>query len=85
MRDFRRHGAELPPEQKERLRSIDVELAMKTTKFSQNVLDDTNTFEVVVSDEAGLAGLPATARAMAKHDAESKGVEGWRFTLQAPS
>ncbi|MCB9600568.1 MAG: M3 family metallopeptidase [Sandaracinus sp.] len=85
LRDFRRHGAELPPEQKERLRSIDVELAMKTTKFSQNVLDDTNTFEVVLSDEAGLAGLPATARAMAEHDAESKGVEGWRFTLQAPS
>jgi oligopeptidase A len=85
LRDFRRHGAELPPDRKERLRAIDVELAMKTTKFSQNVLDDTNAFEVVVTDEAALAGLPETARAMAKHDAETKGLEGWRFTLQAPS
>lgn len=85
LRDFRRHGAELPADRKERLRAIDVELTMKTTKFSQNVLDATNAFEVVLSDEAALAGLPESARAMARHDAQLKGREGWRFTLQAPS
>lgn len=85
LREFRRHGAELPADQKDRLRALDVELAMKTTKFSQNVLDDTNRFEIVITDEAKLAGLPETARAMAKHDAEAKGKEGWRFTLQGPS
>jgi oligopeptidase A len=82
---FRRHGAELDPAGKKRLGEIDVELAKITTRFSENVLDSTNAFELVMTDEAQLAGLPPSAVEAARQSAESKGVAGWRFTLQAPS
>ncbi len=82
---FRRHGADLDAAGKKRLAEIDVELTKITTKFSENVLDSTNAFELIVTDEAQLAGLPESARAAAKQSAETKGVAGWRFTLQAPS
>jgi oligopeptidase A len=81
---FRRHGAELDPAGKKRLEEIDVELTQLTTKFSENVLDSTNAFELVLTNEADLAGLPPTATASARHSAERKGKEGWRFTLQGP-
>ncbi|MCX7602658.1 MAG: M3 family peptidase, partial [Bryobacteraceae bacterium] len=64
--NFRRHGAALPPEGKKRLEEIDVELATATTKFAQNVLDATAAFEHIIEDEAGLAGLPESARAAAR-------------------
>ena len=83
--NFRRHGADLDAEGKARLEAIDIELATVTTKFSQNVLDSTNAFELVIADEAGLAGLPPSAVAAARASAEQKGLAGWRFTLQAPS
>jgi len=83
--DFRRHGAELDDAGKKRLSEINVELSKKTTSFAQNVLDETNAFDLVVTDEAKLAGLPPSARNAAKQSAEQKGKEGWRFTLQAPS
>ncbi|MGE5646760.1 MAG: M3 family metallopeptidase [Acidobacteriota bacterium] len=82
---FRRHGAELDPADKARLKEIDVQLSTITTKFSENVLDSTNAFELVVTDEAKLAGLPESAREAARESAQRKGFEGWRFTLQAPS
>lgn len=82
---FRRHGAELDAAGKKRLEAIDVELTKATTKFSENVLDSTNAFELVIADEAKLAGLPPGAVDGARHAAETKGVSGWRFTLQAPS
>jgi oligopeptidase A len=82
---FRRHGADLDPENKEKLGAMDVELAKITTKFGENVLDSTNEFELIVTDEAKLAGLPPTAIAAARQSAEAKGEQGWRFTLQAPS
>jgi oligopeptidase A len=81
---FRRHGAELDPAGKTRLEAIDVELTQLTTKFSENVLDSTNAFELVIADEAKLAGLPPSARESAQESAKRKGREGWRFTLQAP-
>jgi oligopeptidase A len=81
---FRRHGADLDPAGKKRLEEIDVELATITTKFSENVLDSTNAFEMVITDERELAGLPPSALASARQSAERKGREGWRFTLQAP-
>jgi oligopeptidase A len=83
--DFRRHGAELDPAGKARLAAIDVELATLTTKFSENVLDSTNAFELVIAGEGGLAGLPESAIRAARESAQRKGVSGWRFTLQAPS
>jgi oligopeptidase A len=82
---FRRHGAELDLEGKAKLSEIDVELAKLTTRFSENVLDSTNAFELVITDEARLAGLPESARAAARESAKAKGVAGWRFTLQQPS
>jgi oligopeptidase A len=83
--EFRRHGAELDEAGKKRLAEIDVELSKLTTRFSENVLDSTNEFELIITEEAKLAGLPPTAVAAARESAERKGREGWRFTLQAPS
>jgi oligopeptidase A len=81
---FRRHGADLDPAGKKRLEAIDVELTQITTKFAENVLDSTNAFELVLTKESDLAGLPPTAVASARESAQRKGLEGWRFTLQAP-
>ena len=85
--NFRRHGAELDPAGKQRISEIDVELAKLTVRFSENVLDSTNEFEVVISDEKRLSGLPESALAMARASAASKQLAepSWRFTLQAPS
>src|SRR5688572_23300972 len=82
---FKRHGAALPPEGKAELEKIDVELARLTTKFSENVLDSTKAWELTITDESQLAGLPPSAIEMARESAKSKGLEGWRFTLQQPS
>jgi oligopeptidase A len=81
---FRRHGADLDPAGKKRLEEIDVELARVTTKFGENVLDSTNAFELVITEETELAGLPPSAVAAARESAVRKGLEGWRFTLQGP-
>jgi len=90
MADFREQGADLPAEQKERVRAIQGELAEKTQKFSENVLDGTNAWETVVDDAERLAGLPESARDAAFESARDKGyatadAPAWRFTLQAPS
>jgi len=82
---FKRHGAELDPAGKKRLKEIDVALTEVTTKFSENVLDATNAWDLVITDEAQLKGLPPQAVAMARAAAEAKQKQGWRFTLQGPS
>jgi oligopeptidase A len=83
--NFRRHGAELDPAGKTRLKELDVELGQLTTRFSENLLDATNAFELLITEEARLAGLPPTAISAARESAVAKGLAGWRFTLQAPS
>jgi oligopeptidase A len=83
--DFKRHGAALDPAGKARLAEIDVELSKLTTRFSEHVLDSTNSFELVIAEAPKLAGLPESAIAAAKQSAEAKGLAGWRFTLQGPS
>jgi oligopeptidase A len=87
MDNFRRHGAELSPEGKKRIAEIDLELTKHTIRFSENVLDSTNQYEWLIAEESKLAGLPESARAMARASAASKGLPepSWRFTLQAPS
>ncbi len=87
MDNFRRHGAELNAEGKKRIAEIDVELTKQTIRFGENVLDSTNQYEWVIADERQLAGLPESARAMARSSAASKGLPepSWRFTLQGPS
>jgi len=82
---FKRAGADLDPAGKKRLQEIDVALTEATTKFSENVLDSANAWELILTYEKQLAGLPPAAIAAAKASAESKSKEGWRFTLQAPS
>jgi len=82
---FRRHGADLPAVGKARLKEIDVALTEATTKFSENVLDSTNAYELVIAEESKLAGLPPAAIAAARAAAESKDKAGWRFTLHGPS
>src|SRR6201996_4477337 len=82
---FRRSGADLDAQGKQKLEAMEVELTKATTKFSENVLDATNAFEIVVTDEDKLAGLPESARMAARESAKSKGKEGWRLTLHGPS
>ena len=82
---FRLSGADLDAAGKKRSAEIDVELTQLTTKFSENVLDATNAFELIIDSEQRLAGLPPSAVAAARQSAEAKGLAGWRFTLQAPS
>jgi oligopeptidase A len=84
--DFRNSGADLPPAQKERIAAIEAELSKITKEYSEHVLDSTNAWELVVTDEAKLAGLPDSAKAGAAANARAKGHENaWRFTLQFPS
>ena len=83
--DFRRSGAQLDDAKKDRLKAIDGELSLITTRFSQNVLDSTNEFEILLDDESALGGLPESAKAAARDSAQQKGKSGYRFTLQAPS
>jgi oligopeptidase A len=85
LESFHRHGADLDAPGKARLEEIEVELSKLSTRFSENVLDATNAFELVISDEAGLQGLPPSAVAAARQSAAAKGLAGWRFTLQSPS
>jgi len=85
-KDFARNGALLNPEQKEKLRAIDQELSVLSPKFSENILKATNAFELWITDEKDLAGLPEGAIEAYAHAAEAKGKKGqWLVTLQAPS
>ena len=85
VKDFRQAGADLPAEKRTRLEALQTELAQVTQKYSEHVLDATNAWQLVVTDEARLAGLPARAKAAARLSAEAKGLAGWRFTLHQPS
>jgi len=85
VRDFRLSGAELPEDQKPRFQAIMEELSQLSAKFAENLLDATNAFAEIVTDEALLAGLPKDAKQAARTAAEKAGVDGWRFSLQAPS
>ena len=85
VRDFRLSGAELADDQKPRFQAIQEELAGLAAKFSENLLDATNAFAHLVSDEAELKGIPADVVAQAKASAEKDGQTGWKFTLHMPS
>lgn len=85
LRDFRLGGAELPEKQKERFAEIQEEQARLSTRFSENVLDATNDFKLLVTNEAELAGLPDDAKAAARAAAERDGKTGWQFSLHFPS
>ncbi|MBO4801082.1 MAG: M3 family metallopeptidase [Bacteroidaceae bacterium] len=82
---FIRAGAALDEEHKNRLREINAELAQLTLQFSQNNLKDTNAFQLHITDEQQLNGLPDSSREAAALAAKEAGKEGWLFTLHAPS
>ena len=84
LRDFRLGGAELPPEKKARYAKVQEELAALSAKFSENVLDATNAFSIVV-DEKRIAGIPDDVLHAAREAAEKEGKPGWKFNLHAPS
>lgn len=88
--DFKQHGADLPSDKKERLEKLEGELAQLTQKFSENVLDSTNAWELVVEDTDRLRGLPPSALENARQSALQKELGSeeapvYRFTLHAPS
>ncbi len=85
--DFQNSGADLPEEKKDRIAAIEAELSKLTQQYSEHVLDSTNAWELIITDEALLAGLPESAKASAAANARAKDHEApaWRFTLQAPS
>ena len=82
---FSRNGANLNEEDKNKLREIDKQLSMLSLQFGENVLAETNAYELIITDENDLKGLPQYAIDQAKADAEQKNHEGWLITLQAPS
>ncbi|WP_193214914.1 M3 family metallopeptidase [Luteolibacter marinus] len=90
MLDFVQSGADLPPDKKSRVAALEAELSKVTKLYSEHVLDSTNAWDLVITDEAKLAGLPASAKAAALANANAKELAtddkpAWRFTLQMPS
>lgn len=88
--DFRQSGADLPADQKKRIAEIEADLSKLTKQYAERVLDSTNAWDMVISDESKLAGLPDSAKAGAAANARAKGIAtdekpAWRFTLQFPS
>ena len=82
---FVRGGANLSDEDKVLYSQWSEELSLATLQFSKNVLAATNAYTLNITDEADLAGLPEFVRTMAAETAADKGLEGWAFTLDAPS
>ena len=82
---FVRNGAKLGREEKEKLRAIDMELSKLGLKFGEHVLAETNAFEMLLTEESDLQGLPEGTREAARMLAKERGHEGWLFTLDYPS
>ncbi len=90
LRDFRLGGAELPAEVKPRYAAIQEELASLSAKFSENLLDATNAYSILIEDEKRLTGIPdddlrAAREAAMKDETRTDGKPGWKFNLQMPS
>jgi oligopeptidase A len=85
LRDFELSGIALNDDDKKTYGTIVSRLSDLSSKFSNNVMDATQAFTVLISDEAELAGLPESAKEAAKALAQSKEQEGWLFTLDFPS
>lgn len=82
---FVRNGALLSDTEKEQLRAIDAELSLLSLKFGENVLAETNAYQLHIINENDLDGLPEDTKIMAKQLAETENKEGWIFTLDFPS
>lgn len=85
-KNFTRNGALLSAQDKETLKQLNLKLTDLYLQFNKNLLEATNAFQIVVDDEAMLAGLPANIVATAAEEAQTRGLDGkWVFTLHAPS
>ncbi len=84
-KSFSRNGANLSEEKKKRLREIDAELSKLKLKFGENILAETNKYELPLTDEKDLDGLPDGAKEAAAQLAKLKDKEGWLITLDYPS
>jgi peptidyl-dipeptidase Dcp len=84
-RGFVRSGAYLNTEDKEEYRKVTEELSILSLKFEENLLDETNAFQLHLTEEQDLAGLPDFVREAAAMEANTRGLDGWLFTLKAPS
>lgn len=85
LRDFRLGGAELPDAKKARYLAIQERQAELSARFSDNILDSTNDYKLVIADKAELQGLPDDVLQTAQEAAQAAGESGWLFTLKAPS
>ena len=84
-KSFSRNGANLPEEKKKRLREIDAELSKLKLTFGENILAETNKYEMHLTDESDLNGLPDGEKEAAAQLAEAKEKDGWLVTLDYPS
>jgi len=84
-RDFVWNGARLDEDSKKRFAEIRSRLSALTLQFADHVLADTNAFSLHLTDEVDVAGLPVFVREAAAQEAKSRNLEGWVFTLHAPS
>lgn len=84
-KSFSRNGALLPDDKKERLREIDTELAKLKLTYGENVLAETNNYQLHITNAEDLKGLPEGTIEAAAGLAKSKNLEGWIFTLDYPS
>ncbi len=84
-KDFVRNGALLNTDQKEELRAIDEKLSLLKLKFGENVLAETNAYQLFITEEDQLSGLPEGLKEAAKELASQHNKEGWLFTLNYPS
>jgi oligopeptidase A len=83
--EFRRAGADLPPDERKRLEEIQVSLSTLAQAFGENVLDATAAWELLVEDEDRLDGIPDAARERYRAAAAASEREGWLLTLDYPS
>ena len=84
-RNFMLGGAALKEEERKRFRAISEELATLSLKFEENVLEETNSFELYITERRDLAGLPESLIQMAAMEADLRKKQGWVFTLHFPS
>ena len=82
---FARNGANLNDDDKAKLRAIDTKLSKLSLQFGENVLAETNAFELHLTDENDLSGLPESAKEAAHQLEKENNKEGWIFTLDYPS
>ena len=85
LRDFRRAGAELAPEDKQSLEALRIELSELGRRFEENLLEETAAYGKLVTREESLAGMPETALERAAQLAAERGDEGWLLTLDMPA